>query len=69
MARNLKNFIDDYDDIEEDYGGVEKINRHPRFERENRYSNDNREVQRKRREKDKMRQAATRRQEYKEDEE
>jgi len=66
VARNLKNLTDEYEDDNE-YGGIQKIDRHPRFKSEKRYKNDNRDVQKKRREKDKMRQAATRRQEYEEE--
>ncbi len=66
VARNLKNLANEYED-EDEYGGVQKINRRPRFETEKRYRSDNRDVQKKRREKDKMRQAATRRQEYEEE--
>ena len=67
MAKNLRNLIDDYDETEEEVGGIQKINRHPRFNRENKYTTDNREIQKKRRERDKMRQAATRKQNYEEE--
>lgn len=68
MAKNLRNLIDDYDDDnDEDVTGVQKINRRPRFDRDNKYTTDNRDIQKKRRERDKMRQAATRRQEYEEE--
>lgn len=67
MARNLKNLIDDYNEDEE-MGGVQKINRRPKFVNEKKYSSENRDIQKKRRDRDKMRKAATRRQELEEEE-
>lgn len=62
MARNLKNLVDDHDEDEE-IGGIQRINHRPKFNRESKYKSENREIQKKRRERDKMRKAATRRQE------
>lgn len=61
MARNLKNLMDDYNDEENEIGGIHKIARHPKFIQDNKYTGDNREIQKKRREKDKMRQASVKR--------
>ena len=61
MARNLKNLVEDYDDDDDEMGGIQKIARHPKLGQDSRYTSDNREIQKKRREKDKMRQASARR--------
>ncbi len=67
MARNLKNLVEDYDEDEDEIGGIQRINRRPKLGHDNRYTSDNREIQKKRRERDKMRKAATRRQELEEE--
>ena len=59
MARNLKNLADDYDDDDDEIGGIRKITHRPKFNsRNDGYTKDNREIQKKRREKDKMRKAS-----------